>query len=59
MKESDIEKEKIKIIEDAPELQAFQIGLCALKNRLEHSTVRAFWNAADPSIFKGVFYGRQ
>ncbi len=52
-------KEQIKIIDDAPELQAFQIGLCALKNRLEYSTVSAFWNAADPSIFKGIFYGRQ
>jgi len=46
--------DKIKIIEDAPSLQAFQIGLCVLKSKLEHPVVKAFWDVADPSIFKGV-----
>ncbi len=44
-------RDKIKIIEDAPALQAFQIGLCASKSRLEYPAVKAFWEAADPSIF--------
>lgn len=46
--------DKIRVIDDAPELQAFQIGLCVLKSKLEHPVVRAFWDVADPSIFKGV-----
>lgn len=44
-------RDKIRIIEDAPELQAFQIGLCVMKNRLGHSIVKAFWDAANPEIF--------
>lgn len=50
-------RDKIKIIEDAPALQAFQIGLCVSKSRLESPAVKAFWEAADPSFFKGENYG--
>ncbi len=46
-------RDKIRIIEDAPALQAFQIGLCAQKNRLNLPVIKAFWDAADPKIFKG------
>lgn len=52
-------RDKIMVIEDAPELQAFQIGLCVLKSRLEHPAVKAFWDLADPVIFRGGSYGRQ
>lgn len=44
-------QDKIRIIEDAPELQAFQIGLCALKSRLELPAVKAFWDVANPDLF--------
>lgn len=37
---------KITIIEEAPELQAFQIGLCTQKKRLDMPAVKAFWQAA-------------
>lgn len=46
-------RDKIRIIDDAPVLQAFQIGLCAMKTRLTLPVVKAFWDAADPSIFNG------
>lgn len=46
-------RDKIRVIEDAPVLQAFQIGLCAMKARLTLPVVRAFWDAADPTIFEG------
>ena len=45
-------RERIRVIEDAPALQAFQIGLCASKGRLENPVVKAFWEAADPAIFE-------
>ena len=44
-------RDKIRIIADAPELQAFQIGLCAVKSRLEQPVVKAFWDVAIPEIF--------
>jgi LysR family positive regulator for ilvC len=37
---------KIAVIEAAPELQAFQIGLCAQKRRLAMPAIKAFWQAA-------------
>jgi len=46
-------RDKIRIVDDAPVLQAFQIGLCALKTRLTLPAVKAFWDAADPTIFEG------
>jgi LysR family positive regulator for ilvC len=44
-------RDRIKVIEDAPVLQAFQIGLCALKSRLEHQAVKAFWDKSNPILF--------
>ena len=44
-------QDKIRVIDDAPEMPAFQIGLCALKSRIEQTAVKAFWELADPSIF--------
>lgn len=41
-------RDKIAIIDDAPQLEAFQIGLCALKSRLALPLIRAFWDLADP-----------
>lgn len=46
-------RDKIRIIEDAPVLQAYQIGLCVMSSRLALPVVKAFWDAADPAIFKG------
>ena len=44
-------QDKIRIIDDAPELQAFQIGLCVAKDRLSQPAIRAFWDSANPSLF--------
>ena len=44
-------KDKIRIIDDAPVLQAYQIGVCVMKSRLALPVVKAFWDAADPAIF--------
>lgn len=44
-------QDKIRVIDEAPVLQAYQIGLCAMKNRLALPVVKAFWDAADPAIF--------
>ncbi len=44
--------DKIRVIEDAPELPVFQIGLCALQSSLLQPAVKAFWDSADPMIFK-------
>lgn len=51
-------RDKIKLIENAPELQAFQIGLCAMSNKINQPVIRAFWESADPVLFKdGVSNG--
>jgi LysR family positive regulator for ilvC len=50
---------KIRIVDDAPQLPALQIGLCVQKAGLENTVVRAFWDAADPAIFKGVVNARE
>ena len=39
-------QDKIRIMENMPELQAFQIGLCVLKQRLALPVVKAFWDLA-------------
>ena len=39
-------QEKIKVMDNMPELQAFQIGLCVLKQRLALPVVKAFWDLA-------------
>lgn len=44
-------QDKIRVIDDAPVLQAFQIGVCVMKSRLALPVVKAFWDAADPAIF--------
>jgi len=44
-------REKIKVIENAPELEAFQIGLCVLEKQLKLPTLRAFWDNASPELF--------
>ena len=38
---------KIRIIEGAPELPVFQIGLCALQSRMKSPTLKALWDIAD------------
>lgn len=51
-------RDKIRIIDDAPELQAFQIGLCAMANKISQPIIKAFWDTADPILFKdGVHNG--
>lgn len=39
-------QDKIRVIEGMPELQAFQVGLCVLKQRLALPVVKAFWDMA-------------
>jgi hypothetical protein len=34
----------------APELQAFQIGLCVLERQLKLPTLRAFWDNASSEL---------
>ena len=43
-------RDKIRVIESAPVLQAFRIGLCVLKSRLGLPVIRAFWEAADAAM---------
>ncbi|CAA0108944.1 HTH-type transcriptional activator CmpR [BD1-7 clade bacterium] len=44
-------QDQIRVIDDAPELQAFQIGLCVAKEKLNQPAIRAFWDSANPSLF--------
>lgn len=46
-------RDKIQVMADAPNLQAFQIGLCVLKSRLSVPAVKAFWEVADSTMFSG------
>ncbi|NRB40933.1 MAG: HTH-type transcriptional activator IlvY [Pseudomonadales bacterium] len=44
-------QDKICVMEDMPELQAFQIGVCVLKQRLALPVVKAFWDLASDIEF--------
>ncbi|MCK5881335.1 MAG: HTH-type transcriptional activator IlvY [Sinobacterium sp.] len=39
-------QDKIKVMDDMPELQAFQVGLCVSRQRLVFPVVKAFWEMA-------------
>jgi LysR family positive regulator for ilvC len=43
-------RDKIKQIVAAPELKAFQIGLCVLERQLKLPTLRAFWDNASSEL---------
>lgn len=45
-------RDKIKLMEHVPELQAFQIGLCAMSSKVSQAVIKAFWDVADPILFK-------
>ena len=43
-------KDKIKLMSSAPELEAFQIGLCVLEKQLKLPTLKAFWDNASSEL---------
>ncbi len=43
-------QDKIRILEPAPVLEPFSIGICVLKRKLSNPLVRAFWDLAASSI---------
>ncbi len=40
-------RDKIRVMEGMPELQAFQVGLCCSKQRLALPVIKAFWDMAN------------
>lgn len=44
--------EQIKVVRGAPELKAFQIGLCILEAQLKLPTLRAFWDNANLELMQ-------
>lgn len=45
-------RDKIRIMDNVPELQAFQVGLCAMNDKVSQPVIKAFWDTADPMLFK-------
>ena len=45
-------RDQIQIIESAPTLEPFQIGICALEQQLKLPTLQAFWDNAQPQLLQ-------
>lgn len=39
-------REAVAVLDDAPQLGSYEVGLCTIKRSLQHPAVKAFWNLA-------------